>query len=748
MSEEFFYSRSFHIGKHLYRSVSSNGLPIVGRKILSEQEWRRLGIQMSKGWNMIGYYDPIIDRYQGRTIIFKKDEKEAHPNYIDKNADYHSIIDNSEARFKNLQCLFKDFPVNADDIKRHPDLNLKMMTILQDWMLAVSNKMGFKNSVFSHASYLLWRFFRSSANFNRRELQLVGTTCLMISSKIERETAPLDDYVFVTDKSCSPQDLVRMEKMILEYVNFSLLFPTLRRVIDNLLEKVRINDRQKSNLIDYLANLATIFNLFPRYSVFLLSEVIISIVEPNRVTVSDVEKFKECQEELLKIFEDKDNKYGKASRDQYMRAEEGRLPGQIQLISESSLESNCCRSLGKELGCEDRKQIKTNNAYIEKEALGKGTFGQVSLVTSRNQTFAKKSNKDPDRMHEGIFSGNIIEATIMYTLEHPNLVKIFDPRIQNETVDFYMPLLKPFNKIINGKPLTPSQVSRYAKQLLEGVKYFDERDIIHRDLKPENVLFDEKNDLLKIADFGAAIVTSTDAFRKYDTFSFTLWYRPPEVIRNLEFNKNADVWSLGCIFAQMATGIPLFPGQDETEQLFMIFGGGKIDSIVSEEDREQLLDVNPIYTTQFFEEKCRIKSPEWKKEDWDLFLDLLTKMVAPNPRYRWYASECLRHPFFVRNNRLEMIVEEKETLEQRMNEIRRNLKKSNIDFDVKKITEDQNGAAYGVSKLVDLLSEEKSKEKYTLIIKQLFYFFEIALPLLNNKCFNDEYARIVRELGL
>ncbi|VDP57241.1 unnamed protein product [Schistosoma curassoni] len=113
-------------------------------------------------------------------------------------------------------------------------------------------------------------------------------------------------------------------------------------------------------------------------------------------------------------------------------------------------------------------------------------------------------------------------------------------------------------------------VQLFLYQLLRGLAYCHERRILHRDLKPQNLLINSRGDL-KLADFGLARAKSIP-IKTYSNEVVTLWYRPPDILLgSTEYSTHIDMWGVGCIFYEMATGWPLFPGSTVEEQLTLIF---------------------------------------------------------------------------------------------------------------------------------------------------------------------------------
>lgn len=200
--------------------------------------------------------------------------------------------------------------------------------------------------------------------------------------------------------------------------------------------------------------------------------------------------------------------------------------------------------------------------------------------------------------------------------------------------------LKQLMDSARGTPLMPDLVRSYLFQLLHGVDTCHTHRIIHRDLKPQNVLLNRTGEL-KLADFGLAR-TYAIPLRVYTHEVVTLWYRSPEILLGSQvYSTQVDVWSVGCIFAEMASGRPLFTGDSEIDQLFKIFQvlGTPTDSVWEGVTRL------PDYFSEF---------PRWHAQPASRYApnlspagqDLLARMLAYDPSHRITAEEALAHPYF------------------------------------------------------------------------------------------------------
>lgn len=199
--------------------------------------------------------------------------------------------------------------------------------------------------------------------------------------------------------------------------------------------------------------------------------------------------------------------------------------------------------------------------FLRLQKLGEGTYGVVYKCQNKeSQEFVAVKKIRLENEDEGIPSTAIREISILKQLKHPNIVELKD-LIHGEKklhliFEFLDYDLKKFLDQNNG-PLHPQLVKSYLYQLLDGITYCHSKRILHRDLKPQNLLID-KDGRIKLADFGLArafgipIKTLTHEI-------LTLWYRAPEILLGQkEYSTPVDIWSIGCIFYEMAHRSKIF----------------------------------------------------------------------------------------------------------------------------------------------------------------------------------------------
>ena len=195
-----------------------------------------------------------------------------------------------------------------------------------------------------------------------------------------------------------------------------------------------------------------------------------------------------------------------------------------------------------------------------------------------------------------------------------------------------------------GQKFSRAQVKCYMKQMLEGLAYCHAQKVLHRDIKGSNLLINNKGQL-KLADFGLARPYDTDQQRPYTNRVITLWYRPPELLLGATmYGPAIDMWSAGCILAELLVRKAILPGKNEFEQIDLIF---KLLGTPSEEtwpgcSKLQYYDMilaqtRSKYTSRFAEKFGHLDEHAQ---------DLLRKLLAMNPIERISADDALDHEYF------------------------------------------------------------------------------------------------------
>ncbi|XP_059642332.1 cell division control protein 2 homolog A-like isoform X2 [Cornus florida] len=184
-------------------------------------------------------------------------------------------------------------------------------------------------------------------------------------------------------------------------------------------------------------------------------------------------------------------------------------------------------------------------------------------------------------------------------------------------------------------------IKNFLYQILRGIAYCHSHRVLHRDLKPQNLLIDCGKNSVKLADFGLARAFGIPV-RTFTHEVVTLWYRAPEILLgSRHYSTPVDVWSVGCIFAEMVNQRPLFPGDSEIDQLFKIF---RILGTPKEETWPGVQSL-PDFKTTFPKWSSKNLATEVPNLD-ATGVDLLSKMLSLDPSKRITARSALQHEYF------------------------------------------------------------------------------------------------------
>nr|CAB3229411.1 cyclin-dependent kinase 18 [Phallusia mammillata] len=283
-------------------------------------------------------------------------------------------------------------------------------------------------------------------------------------------------------------------------------------------------------------------------------------------------------------------------------------------------------------------------SYVKLDKLGEGTYATVYKGRSKltdNLVALKEIRLEHE---EGAPCTAIREVSLLKDLKQANIVTLHDIVHTEKSLTLVFEYLdRDLKQYMDncGNILSMQNVRLFLFQLLRGISYCHKRRVLHRDLKPQNLLINDKGEL-KLADFGLARAKSVPT-KTYSNEVVTLWYRPPDVLLgSTEYNSSIDMWGIGCIFYEMATGRPLFPGSTVADQLQLIFKTLGTPTEESWKGVSQLPSYSTHATRLYPGETYRSIAPRLEQDG----LDLVSKLLEYNPKERAEAHDCLRHDFF------------------------------------------------------------------------------------------------------
>lgn len=293
--------------------------------------------------------------------------------------------------------------------------------------------------------------------------------------------------------------------------------------------------------------------------------------------------------------------------------------------------------------------------YEKLEKVGEGTYGKVYKAKDKatGQLVAlKKTRLEMDE--EGIPPTALREVSLLQMLSQSiYIVRLLAvEHVDNKhgkpllylVFEYLDTDLKKFidshRKGPNPRPLPPSLVQSFLFQMLKGVAHCHSHGVLHRDLKPQNLLVDKEKGIVKIADLGLGRAFTVPV-KSYTHEIVTLWYRAPEVLLgSTHYSTAVDMWSVGCIFAEMARKQALFPGDSEFQQLLHIF------RLLGTPTEKEWPGVSSLRDWHAY--------PQWEPQNLARAVpslgldgvDLLSKMLKYDPAERISAKAAINHPYF------------------------------------------------------------------------------------------------------
>ncbi|OAQ74614.1 dual specificity tyrosine-phosphorylation regulated kinase 2 [Purpureocillium lilacinum] len=292
------------------------------------------------------------------------------------------------------------------------------------------------------------------------------------------------------------------------------------------------------------------------------------------------------------------------------------------------------------------------------DVLGKGSFGQVVRCIDHKLgvLVAVKIIRNKKRFHQQA----LVEVNILQKLRE------WDPKNRHSMVNFTQHFyfrghlcistelldmnLYEFIKAHSFRGFSLRIIRRFSKQILSSLILLKQRKVIHCDLKPENILLRHPlHSEIKVIDFGS----SCFEHEKVYTYIQSRFYRSPEVILGMTYGMPIDMWSVGCILAELYTGVPIFPGENEQEQLACIMEvfGPPEKHLIEKSTRKKLFFDSMGKPRLTVSSKGRRRRPSSKtlqqalKCDDEAFIDFLARCLRWDPDRRLKPEEAIRHEF-------------------------------------------------------------------------------------------------------
>uniref|UniRef100_A0AAQ5XB52 cyclin-dependent kinase n=1 Tax=Amphiprion ocellaris TaxID=80972 RepID=A0AAQ5XB52_AMPOC len=293
-------------------------------------------------------------------------------------------------------------------------------------------------------------------------------------------------------------------------------------------------------------------------------------------------------------------------------------------------------------GCRSVEEFQCLNRIEE------GTYGVVYRAKDKktDEIVALKRLK-MEKEKEGFPITSLREINTILKAQHPNIVTVREIVVGSNMDKIYIVMnyvehdLKSLMETMK-QPFLPGEVKTLMIQLLRGVRHLHDNWILHRDLKTSNLLLSHKG-ILKIGDFGLAREYGSP-LKPYTPVVVTLWYRSPELLLGAkEYSTAVDMWSVGCIFGELLTQKPLFPGKSEIDQINKIFKDLGSPSEKIWPGYSELPAVKKMTFTEYPYNNLRKRFGALLS---DQGFDLMNKFLTYCPSKRILSDEALKHEYF------------------------------------------------------------------------------------------------------
>lgn len=302
------------------------------------------------------------------------------------------------------------------------------------------------------------------------------------------------------------------------------------------------------------------------------------------------------------------------------------------------------------------RRCRSVDCYERLNFIDEGTYGRVFRARDRETglVYALKQVKLAGE-REGFPVTALREVSVLLALRHENVVHVREVVVGSTMDKIYMVMEYAEHDVRSvlermRHPYSQSEVKSLVQQILRGVAHMHARWVLHRDLKTANLLLNHEG-VVKVCDFGLARRCGDPPAGSLTPGVTTLWYRAPEVLLgDTRYTSAVDMWSVGCVFAELALGEALFPGRGELDQMQRIF------SVLGRPTEERWPGVGalpgarrlalPGPERSALAARMRADSTGARTPLTRLGVELLDAMLTLDPGRRVTAAEALQHPYF------------------------------------------------------------------------------------------------------
>lgn len=285
--------------------------------------------------------------------------------------------------------------------------------------------------------------------------------------------------------------------------------------------------------------------------------------------------------------------------------------------------------------------------YEKINFIGEGQFATVYKArdkeTNREVAIKKIKIGTAQEAQDGVNRTALREIKLLQELHHDNVIALLDVYGKDSSISLVFEIMETdLEQILHERKiwLSFAHIKSYILMTLKGLEYLHKSWILHRDLKPNNLLLD-KNNILKIADFGLARTFGSPS-RIYTHQVVTRWYRAPELLYGSRmYGTGVDIWAVGCILAELFRREPLFPGTsdlDTLDKIINVLGTPSEKNWHGVTELPDFVEFNEVDVTQPLSERFSALQQD--------AIDILERMLKLNPNDRCDCTEALNMPYF------------------------------------------------------------------------------------------------------